>query len=76
MFVLTQDPTNILIGLVVTFLVLLARLLWNLISRRPSGLVAACCVVLGMFLIYQLALDLPATKGLASFGNREWAIHR
>jgi hypothetical protein len=51
-------PINIGIGLAVTFFVLLMLLLRNLLRRRPTGLVAACTVVLGMFLTYQLALVL------------------
>ena len=48
--------TNVQIGLAVAFLVLLMLLLHNLLRRRPTGFVAAGCVVLGMFLAYQLAL--------------------
>jgi hypothetical protein len=51
-------PTNIEIGLGVTFFVLLMLLLRNLMRGRPTGFVAACSVVLGMFLTYQLALGL------------------
>jgi hypothetical protein len=46
----------------VTFCVLLMLLLRNLIHRRPTGLVATCCVVLGMFLTYQLALVFSGYK--------------
>jgi hypothetical protein len=51
-------PTNVGVGLAVTFLVLLVLLLRNLMRRRPTGFVATCTVVLGMFLAYQLALVL------------------
>ena len=51
-------PTNIGIGLAVTFFVFLMLLLRNLMGGRPTGFVAACSVVLGMFLTYQLVLVL------------------
>ena len=51
-----QVPINVGIGLAVIFLVLLMLLLRNLMLGRPTGFVAACSVVLGMFLAYQLAL--------------------
>jgi len=51
-------PINVGIGLAVTFLVLLILLLRKLMRGRPTGFVAACSVVLGMFLTYQLALVL------------------
>lgn len=51
-------PTNVGIGLAVTFFVFLMLLLRNLMRGRPTGFVAACSVVLGMFLTYQLALVL------------------
>ena len=51
-------PTNIGVGLAATFLVLLVLLLRNLMRGRPTGFVAACTVVLGMFLTYQLVLVL------------------
>jgi len=55
-------PFNVTLGSAVTFCVLLMLLLRNLIRRRPTELVAACCVVLGMFLAYQLALPFPSYK--------------
>ena len=51
-----QVPINVGIGLAVVFLVLLMLLLRKLMRGRPAGFVAACSVVLGMFLAYQLAL--------------------
>ena len=51
--------TNVRIGLAGTFLVLLVLLLSNLIRRQPTGFIATCCVVLGMFLAYQLVLVFP-----------------
>ena len=41
-----------------TFFVFLILLLGNLMGGRPTGFVAACSVVVGMFLTYQLALVL------------------
>jgi hypothetical protein len=49
---------NVGIGLAVTFFIFLMLLLRNLMRGRPAGFVAACSVVLGMFLTYQLALVL------------------
>ena len=51
-------PTNVGIGLAVTFFVFLMLLLCNLLRRRPAGFVGACSVLLGMFLTYQLVLVL------------------
>ncbi len=51
-------PTNVEIGLAVTFSAFLMLLLRNLMRGRPAGFVAACSVLLGMFLSYQLALAL------------------
>ena len=56
-------PTNIAIGLAVVFCVLLTLLLWNVMRRRATGFVAACTVLLGMFLSYQLALLLYHSYG-------------
>jgi hypothetical protein len=51
-------PTDVGIGLAVTFFVFLTLLLYKFLRRKPAGFVAACSVVLGMFLAYQLALGL------------------
>ena len=54
---------NVGIGLAATLCVLLILLLRNLMLGRPSGFVAGCSVVLGMFLAYQLALVLSDRYG-------------
>ena len=59
-------PTKIVIGLAVTFLVFLLLLLRNLMRRRPSGFIAACVVVLGIFLAYQFALGSGIGEGHAA----------
>ncbi len=51
-------PTNVEIGLAVTFSFFLMLFLRNLMRGRPTGFVAACSVLLGMFLSYQLAFAL------------------
>jgi preprotein translocase subunit SecG len=50
--------TNIDVVLAGIFFALLILLLCNLMRRQPTGLVAACVVMLGMFLTYQLVLVL------------------
>lgn len=56
-------PINVAIGLAVIFCVLVIVLLRNLIRGRATGFVAACSVVLGIFLTYQLALWLSDRYG-------------
>jgi heme A synthase len=51
-------PTDVGIGLAATFFVFLMLLLYKLLRRKPAGFAAACSVVLGMFLAYQLTLGL------------------
>jgi len=58
----TPVATNVVIGLAVTFFVLLMLLLSNLIRRRPTGFVATCCVALGMFLAFQFVLVLAGYR--------------
>jgi hypothetical protein len=51
-------PTNVGVGLAVTLFAFLMLLLRNVVRGRPAGFLAACSVILGMFLAYQLALVL------------------
>ncbi len=49
-------PTNLAVGLAVTLFTCLLLLLRNVVRGRPAGFFAACSVILGMFMAYQLAL--------------------
>ena len=67
-------PINIAIGLAVSFCVLLIVLLRNLMRRQPTGFVATCTVVLGIFLAYQFVSWFSVRYGQAQQQDRQVAV--